>query len=526
MAKFGIAAFAPSSRFGSSDDKRTFFAFLASERGLLLILASLYVVCYLVDPGRPSFHRVDEINWWTWWDQGLYLKSAEAFARWDLSPSQHWYPLLYPLLAAPFTKLTATHPFLLIDLACFLLAAWLFAEVAAAFAVKRTTALVLFLVCYLGDYFVFREWLIPWTTTPVVVCVFAALYVAVREPTPSLGAMVLVGLCSGLTPITRPSDAIIMAALDAAVAIRCLVELRIATSLRLLGVAAAAGGCVLGAYALLHLSIYGAQLSEYQVAASQTGFNFSLFFEKFYALVVDPTPLWSSGHGPFWYSRHGLGQWSPWWFLAPTGAVIAVLRRGRLFVVVALVVAIDLALYTAYGDMFPPGLWRYENVHYFMVAYPLIALAAWIGFAEAARDRKAAIFMIGGVLLLLAIRLEGQSTPVAIERIDANRILVRHDDDAPFRSLRLRPVDLSFDDVYFKKELVDADGARICENLNGCRFVAGSGELVVVFDAPIRARRLTLTLDRAPNSSDSSPPLQGEAIAYRFVVGVPRPPGL
>jgi hypothetical protein len=83
-----------------------------------------------------------------------------------------------------------------------------------------------------------------------------------------------------------------------------------------------------------------------------------------------------------------LATGSPWWFLAPAGAVLAVLRRGGLFVLAALVVAMDLALYTAFGDMYAPGLWRFDNVHYFKLAYPLAALAAWIGVTEALRDRR------------------------------------------------------------------------------------------------------------------------------------------
>jgi len=129
--------------------------------------------------------------------------------------------------------------------------------------------------------------------------------------------------------------------------------------------------------------------------------------------------------------------------------------------------------------------------------------------------------MIGGAALFLAIRLEAQSTPVAVERLDANRITVRHDDDAPFRSLRLRPIDLSFDDVYFRNNVVEADGQRICGSMGGCRFVAGSGEVVVVFNAPIRALRLTLTFDRAVPLSGSAPAISGEALAYRFRLGAP-----
>ncbi|MGN6374015.1 MAG: hypothetical protein ACTHMG_00510 [Sphingomonas sp.] len=79
-------------------------------------------------PGRSP-------EWAGWFDQSRYIASAQALARLDFSAGQHWYPPAYALLAAPFTALVSTQPFLLPDLALFMLAAAAFARAVRAFAI-------------------------------------------------------------------------------------------------------------------------------------------------------------------------------------------------------------------------------------------------------------------------------------------------------------------------------------------------------------------------------------------------------
>ena len=55
-------------------------------------------------------------SWHMWLDQSEYMRSALAFSSLSLASSEHRYPPLYALLAAPFTRLLPNDPFLVVDL--------------------------------------------------------------------------------------------------------------------------------------------------------------------------------------------------------------------------------------------------------------------------------------------------------------------------------------------------------------------------------------------------------------------------
>ncbi len=151
-------------------------------------------------------------GWWLWTDQHRYLLSTEAWAHLVLDPSQHWYLPGYPLLAAPFVWLTPVQPFLIPDLACLLAACWAFAALAARLLPAMRWARLLGAAVFAGTAAVspllLDSWVIPWTTTPVVPLVFAALANALAfagAPTPRRA--LLAALASAAILWFRASDA-------------------------------------------------------------------------------------------------------------------------------------------------------------------------------------------------------------------------------------------------------------------------------------------------------------------------------
>ena len=81
--------------------------------GLFIVYQHIYLT-YSPVPGNSAQYP---LGWWGWIDQGLYLKSAKAFASFDLSSDAHFYPPLYPFLGGIFLPLSEMHPFYLLDLA-------------------------------------------------------------------------------------------------------------------------------------------------------------------------------------------------------------------------------------------------------------------------------------------------------------------------------------------------------------------------------------------------------------------------
>ena len=85
----------------------------------VVFFAALYVLATIKQASATSYGA-------SWFDQGMYLRSARAFAAGDLDPRLHWYPPLYSLLAAPFVGLLPSAPFFAVNLAGFALAVVMF----------------------------------------------------------------------------------------------------------------------------------------------------------------------------------------------------------------------------------------------------------------------------------------------------------------------------------------------------------------------------------------------------------------
>ena len=397
----GTSAASPSLMTGS----RAWRAWaLSAAPGLLLICAVLaaYTICYLRDSALPSTTQPGS-GWWSWWDQGEYLRAARAWAHGDLNPDLHWYFPGYPILGALFYRLMPAHPFFLPDALLLVLALYLFVEICGALDVDRVKAAMIFIATVLVPPAIVGQFVVPWTTTPAMALILAVLLAALRygdAPAPrwSLAA----GACGAGLMLFRPTDLIILvpvAAFGARAAVRAGGLRRVLRD----GAAFCAGFAAPATIAVaIHLAIYGPHESGYMQQAAGIGFNFAQLPVKWVTIFLDPHPLFASGEGIL----HAY----PWVGLGIIGAVqFSLCRPSARHALVAAVMLVYSALYLSYVDLLPSNLWAFQIIHYFKWLFPFFGLFAFLAL-RALRDRKnwrsfAAAVALSAVPLCLTVTL-------------------------------------------------------------------------------------------------------------------------
>lgn len=364
----------------------------ATLGGLLLVL--LYTVFYLRDPAAPGA-QLDPCcvtGWIGWGDQGFYYRSARALAAGNFDPGQHWYPLGYALLGAPFVFLR-NHAFFFVDLASLLGAYAAFIVFAGRIRVSAFAAVLIFLLTSCADPVLFRQWVIPWNTTPTAAAIWALLAVSAaylqgeRHP-------FLLGILAAAVPIIRPTDGII--------SVICLGWVGIETLRRRQsairdGAAMAAGILLLILpYAALHLRIYGPNATTYMINSRYLGFTLHNPLFRAYILLIEPRQWYFAGQG---LMRH-----MPWLLFGFAGMAVA-WRRGSALALLSVCLAAYFALYLSYVDLLPTGLWRYLNVHYFKWTWAGFGLVGWLLVRDLFARRREAWVALAAVFLLSCIRV-------------------------------------------------------------------------------------------------------------------------
>lgn len=432
-------------------------------------LTVVYLLSVLRVVGWAGLTDPAALYWHDWQDQSLYVRSATALATGDLAPSQHYYPLLYPLLGLPFLQLWPSQPFFFVNLACYLLAFGGFRSVARSFGVPLWGAVLLFAGTTLAQFDIAKVWIEPWTSTPAAALLWLALGAMAqlweeasssrslftlprplllprrgpgpsREPvigsdsaslrsTPQLGPGLrrgsveekraqggsrspasILGLALGLIPFARPGD-VIIGAIIALAATAALIRARDGRAARY-----AAAGFILsfGVLATLFVAIYGFGPSPYMLYSAQYGFNFSWLGWKAYVLLVEPRAWFGEGVGLLdaapWLLLGGAGILVAWWTPAARRPVtLAVAAAGAVYVILML----------AYVDLLPTGLWRFNNVHYFKWVLPLFGLFA-LRFVLDAWRRPVTLIALLPIMLALTIRID----PVPVEAHQPARMVV------------------------------------------------------------------------------------------------------
>ena len=369
-----------------------------------VVLAFWYTFFYLQypeTPGNAFLAGGHGLGWMAWYDQGKTYDSALGLAVRNFDPRAHWYPLGYAMLAAPFILRLHGHAFFFVDLACLLLAYWGFVSFARRVGVAALWAAPLFLLVF-ADPWLFRQWVIPWSSTPSAALAWLLLATAAAHMQGTRRPFLL-GLLAAPLPLMRPMDVLI--------AVPCLLwagwtDLRF-RRMRLVDV----GLVILGAaivvlpYAVVYRRIYGLHASPYMIMSRQLGFTIHRPIWRAYTLFIEPREWFLQGDG--------LLQRCPWLILGLGGVLLA--WRDRALALLAFCLMVYCAVYLSYIDLLPSGLWRFNNVHYFKWAMPGFGLLGLLLLRELLaagnRRRVAAAFALVAVVAVTAIHVAPRPVP-------------------------------------------------------------------------------------------------------------------
>lgn len=381
---------------------------------LSLAMIARYVWVFCHHPLGPD-NDLPAAGWFGWADQAAYFLAAHGWASGNLDPSQHHYPAGYALLGALFVPVTPGEPFVIPDLLCWVASLWLFASLGARLGAgipgaRMISATVFFLV-EVCDLHALYTWEVPWTSTPAATATFASLWLAVRHAeTGRIGQASAAMLLAGLVVLFRPADApVIMGAVGI-----CLLGSawtsrtgwwKSARILAAAGSAAAVGPLLLVA---THVATHGWTPGAYFVDSRLMGFEWRLLPLRWVTLLLSPLPLYPAGEGfarVYWFVLPGL---------AGIFAAIAADRGRRLrHVVVGGAAVVFLCLYLCYRDLHVPGLFQFQNQHYFKWTVPVFALYA-LALVHLVVVRRR--LLVGGAAIAAVVLLSCWRVQLAVVR--------------------------------------------------------------------------------------------------------------
>lgn len=372
---------------------------------LLLAVAVLYSWAYWRDELNPGAATVyQRIGWWSWFDQQKYGESAAALAAGRIDRETYYYPLGYPALGAVFARVWPAHPFfvpgLLLTIAT-AAAGWQFARrwlgatatlgLAIGFVVSHAALLRLTMV-------------IPWNTLPTQAALATGLWLTVarRDGRGVLG----LALLAAATWWTRPSDAVCFAPL------LLVATLRLPTWRARLGWGALGAGVIalaVLAMGALNLRVFGSWRTPYEeMSVAAIGFFSYPVAEKLFWLFVDARPFFGEPDTALLWRY-------PWLWAVLPGAVWWLRRDGWAAAAGLAAIALNWALYLAYNDFLPSGLFRFSQVHYLTWAFVPLATIAVAALATGRGDRAArAAWGVTALLLVAALGLQLEERPLPI----------------------------------------------------------------------------------------------------------------
>ena len=455
----------------------------------LIGLASLYCLAYLSIgflPGNSPY----PLGWWGWWDQSQYLKSALAFGRWDLDPTQHWYPLTYSLVAGAFSRFQPYHAFFFVNVVSFVAMAWLMMQLAKELGVSALGGAAAFLVGAVFPAVLLAQYIVPWTTTPVAalyIAVILTYVIALREGFTSR-RVALITVFVALVAAFRPVDVAPLLPIALHVAWRTVSPGGPAAPItqRLL-VPALAGGAVLAAYLGLHVAIYGLRPSVYMQQSSVLGLDPGIIPFRYAVIFGNPRPFFGEGTGLLErYPLMSIGLW----------ALVYLTFWVRSIFAVTAAIWISFMLYLAYPDFLPSGVWRYLNIHYWKWLFPVLAVLTLVALRDAWTKRRHLAVLVSVALTapLVIASLKADASAPKDTQIRGQEIRLVADHPVAVAAIRLKGVEGGDFETYFGDHQLTL-GSRSLRHIADFRMMRVADEVFVVPNRPLEASEALLVLD-------------------------------
>jgi hypothetical protein len=468
-------------------------------------------------PGFAAFHDGA--------DQGRYLTAARAWTRLDLSPGQHHYLPLYPLMGAAFLWLTPWQPFMLPDLLCLLASLLIFVRIGRRLAPgwpDAATAACFTAAVLSGKWLFFWLWVIPWTSTGAAPLQLGAVLLAMMfGERPSPGRAAALGACIGLVAGFRPSDAAVLSATCGPYIAIAL--LRVGATPRGWAMTAGAGASgLLGGvlpWAVAHAAIFGASPGAYLQKVAAIGFEWRLLPMRWVTLAIDPRPLMPTGNG--------VAEVLPWVIPGVAGMILGLMPRpGHRIAPAALAAAtvvLHWCLYLCYRDLNAEGLWRFALVHYFKWTFPFLTLwAAQFALALAAGRSTSARALLAAALALPLFAWRPvlrKPEPVRVDVSSPDRLALSA---SPGRLNQALFLDLagSWDAIHGGRFTLDQAGRQFASELDFKVMPLRAGALLFPL-RPLPEGPADLTLPPAVTLRTASPAmLLKQALAFGIPCGI------
>jgi hypothetical protein len=499
---------------------------------VMTLIAVLYVYTYFALPATPG-NRPHEnpLGWWGWWDQGVYLKQAEAFLHGDLTEDKHFVPPLYPAVGAVFLKWSDGHPYFLPDLLCWLWFVFVFIRFSDRY-VPRWSGLALLFGTTIVNYELLENYVIPWSTTLSVALLATGILGLVWLEDVRIGIrkkisgwhVFIVATSLGLVVPTRPVDAVVGVVLGLAFMIgywraRRNTETNLPAPKRVLLLAVIGSAIGPTIYFVFNKVIFGNPFGGYIKVAGANGFFAADLPEKFISLWLDGKTLYGENNA-------GLTEHYPWLFLSLAGFVWALFRGDALLRGAALAIGLLFVLYMPYGDLIPNGLWRYLNIHYFKWTFPFLALFGWLLVKKALEGWRrqedwvlpvALLVLIPALLLSLHLAinvkpLRGISEPGQFMRYEMP--------DGKVDFIDFKGLIGGFNEIYFGEHRLLIDGREL-KKIRDFRLLPKDSEVRLLFIRPVGGHSIEFLPD--PRLVRRDKQMVAQAGVYRFALGAPKP---
>jgi hypothetical protein len=397
------------------------------------LLFAWYTYSYLNSPDRPSTSS-HSLGWWTWADQGEYLRSAQALLRLDFSPALHVYPPLYSLAGAVFLPILPMHPFFPVNAMLLLAFVSAFVWIGGRLYGRVVALPVLIFIFWEFPSVTLQHWEIPWTSSlaaGLVSVLLAAFFWFSEKDKPwfierPIDWIVLVSfyLLYGAIFATRPLDVVPLFPLAFVFYAKVLLTTAYAPEAKkwkniiLISLSIAISGlCLPAVYLAFNLFVFGDAFGGYLSLAASRGYYPGELLQKAVSLLFDGGAI---------YLEPGTALIAHFWpaIIALPVVVVSTLRAPFFVRVVSLCILLHFCIYLPFRDLLPVTLFRFGNVHYFKWVLPwmsLIATGQIITWMKALWRSKAAIPELIATLVLITVALNVDLSFPAFEMLPDRR---------------------------------------------------------------------------------------------------------
>ena len=344
-----------------------------------------YINQYIYQDARPGKNPLYPIGWFGWFDQSRYLDSVHALLKGDFSATAYFYPPLYPVVGALFAPISFGHEFFIPDALSLLVFVIVLLWVSGQLYGRWLCALTIAATFFVFPLLTTLQWVIPWTTS--LSALWGSLLIAIffwfsrkdkswviTSPT-EWGGVAGFYLTYGAIFPTRPLDLLVFFPLAllfflkvtaANYASRGRHPLR-----RVFQIVLVVGGSGLffpAAYAAFNTCVFGSAFGGYFASVGQhNGYVPANLFMKMVSILLDSHAI---------YIEKGQALVDEFWpaYITFPVLVVSAFSAPLIIRIVSITILLQYVLYLPFGELFPTGLFRFWNVHYFKWTLPWMAV--------------------------------------------------------------------------------------------------------------------------------------------------------